>query len=231
MSMGYLTRLHVRRNAKTGRLVNMLRKHGETHPGSAHGLIWQVFKAPEGHPRDFLWREMEPGVFLTLSQRRPQVVDEIFAIEPPKDLAPVLEPGDHLRFSLRANAVVRVQRESDERTVKTVKNDIVQHEIDQLDRPVHAHERQEILERVGKEWIAEQGERGGFAPHLPTLAVNNYQRRRIGRGGRGAIRYATIDFEGVLAVTDPQEFIERVRLGFGASKAFGCGLMLIRRPW
>jgi CRISPR system Cascade subunit CasE len=33
----------------------------------------------------------------------------------------------------------------------------------------------------------------------------------------------------VLEVTEPQAFVAAVLRGFGKAKAFGCGLMLIRR--
>jgi CRISPR system Cascade subunit CasE len=38
-----------------------------------------------------------------------------------------------------------------------------------------------------------------------------------------------LDFEGVLEVTDPVRFLAALANGFGRARAFGCGLMLIRR--
>ena len=38
-----------------------------------------------------------------------------------------------------------------------------------------------------------------------------------------------LEFEGVLTVTSPAEFVAAVLQGFGRAKAFGCGLMLIAR--
>ena len=40
---------------------------------------------------------------------------------------------------------------------------------------------------------------------------------------------SNLDFEGQLEVTDPVVFLEKVKAGFGPQKAFGCGLMLLRR--
>jgi len=34
---------------------------------------------------------------------------------------------------------------------------------------------------------------------------------------------------GVVAVTDAAAFAAKVEMGFGRAKAFGCGLMLLRR--
>ena len=41
--------------------------------------------------------------------------------------------------------------------------------------------------------------------------------------------FSTLDFEGLLTVSDPGTFLSSIVRGFGAAKAYGCGLMLIRR--
>ena len=41
--------------------------------------------------------------------------------------------------------------------------------------------------------------------------------------------YSTLDFQGVLTVGDPDSLLPAIARGFGAAKAYGCGLMLIRR--
>jgi CRISPR system Cascade subunit CasE len=40
---------------------------------------------------------------------------------------------------------------------------------------------------------------------------------------------AVLEFAGVLTVRDPARFLAALAQGFGHAKAFGCGLMLIRR--
>ena len=47
--------------------------------------------------------------------------------------------------------------------------------------------------------------------------------------GRRRPRFGVLDLEGVIAVTDPALFLPKLVQGFGRAKAFGCGLMLIRR--
>ena len=41
--------------------------------------------------------------------------------------------------------------------------------------------------------------------------------------------FATMDFNGILDVRDPVKLLTGLAQGFGAAKAYGCGLMLIRR--
>jgi CRISPR system Cascade subunit CasE len=41
--------------------------------------------------------------------------------------------------------------------------------------------------------------------------------------------FGVLDISGVLEVHDPDRFLLRLAQGFGRARAFGCGLMLIRR--
>ena len=43
------------------------------------------------------------------------------------------------------------------------------------------------------------------------------------------LQFTTVDFSGQLAVTDPLAFVAALGSGIGRAKAFGCGLLLIRR--
>ena len=42
-------------------------------------------------------------------------------------------------------------------------------------------------------------------------------------------KFGILDLSGTLRVNDPAAFIARLGTGFGRARAFGCGLMLIRR--
>ncbi|WP_243641924.1 type I-E CRISPR-associated protein Cas6/Cse3/CasE [Rhodovulum steppense] len=42
-------------------------------------------------------------------------------------------------------------------------------------------------------------------------------------------QFGILDLEGRIEVTDPEALLARLARGFGRAKAFGCGLMLIRR--
>jgi CRISPR system Cascade subunit CasE len=59
--------------------------------------------------------------------------------------------------------------------------------------------------------------------------VDGYETLRLNRDGAAPIRFSRLDFQGVLRVDDPARFLTRLAAGFGRSRAFGCGLMLIRR--
>ena len=48
------------------------------------------------------------------------------------------------------------------------------------------------------------------------------------RGGREAT-FGVLDLRGRLTVRSPEVFVEALLAGFGRAKAYGCGLMLVRR--
>ncbi|NVN31737.1 type I-E CRISPR-associated protein Cas6/Cse3/CasE, partial [Endobacter medicaginis] len=73
-----------------------------------------------------------------------------------------------------------------------------------------------------------QGGEAGFEP-LGGVAVDGYERRRVPRASGPPAVFGVLDFDGELRVTDPARFLARLAGGFGRARAFGCGLMLIRR--
>ena len=62
-----------------------------------------------------------------------------------------------------------------------------------------------------------------------AVRVLGYHTLRIGRGGSAPMRVGVLDMEGVLEVRDPERFTAALCTGFGRARAFGCGLMLVRR--
>lgn len=105
-------------------------------------------------------------------------------------------------------------------------------------------------------WLARQGEAHGFRPappandgdradkpdggfvldHYGTVSLPHHRGKR-----EGEPRFGIFDMRGTLVVTDPDAFLAKLafkldapgqdpqRSGFGRAKAYGCGLMLIRR--
>ncbi len=220
----------------------------------AHQAIWRLFGGGAERPRDFLYRHDNRGgrlEFLVLAPREP-TGDEggLWRIEA-KQFAPRLLSGQRLGFRLRANPVVR-RGEGPAGSVRRGKrHDVVMNAKRRLregggPRPDEAT----LIYDAGLAWLKGQGERSGFrlaeavvetigADGLfeeqgrPAVRISGYRQHRIRRPGAGSpskeIRFSTLDLEGVLEVTNPSIFLERVTAGFGPQKAFGCGLMLLRR--
>ena len=226
----YLSRVRLKHSASVSALAPLLL--GEAGRGSAtrqpgHHLVWSLFADAPDRRRDFLWREMDTGVFLTLSARPPEDHHGLFEIAEPKPFTPVLEPEDRLRFSLRANPVIRRRDLSGSRSVK---HDVVMDALRTRPRDERAGHRRAAMEEQGFAWLHRQGAKAGFSVRSGEAGVDAYDRHRISRTeSQKPMSYSTLDFEGILTVTDPASFLQAIARGFGASKAYGCGLMLIRR--
>ncbi len=219
----YLSRLTLRQDpdmAAIGQLLNPA--HDGRRMDAHHRLIWAAFAGDPDAPRDFLWREMGQGGFLVLSTRQPGP-SPLF--DPPEvsAFAPALVPGDRLAFVLRANAT-RTVSETDGRKRH---RDVVMEALAPVARDQRAEARMELAQSAGSDWLAGQGARAGFA--VVCADVTAYRVLEPPGQGRRRPRFGVLDLEGVIEVTDPAAFLPRLVQGFGRAKAFGCGLMLIRR--
>lgn len=195
----------------------------QARASASHRLIWSLLGDGPDRRRDFLWREEADGRFLILSAREPPVGHPLFEVES-KPFAPALSAGDRLRFVLRANATLarsRPGRRGHPTGVATAA-------IKALSPHERAAQRHAAIAEAGRVWLARVGARTGFTPE-PGCAVDGDDHRRITRPRAHAIEIDVLDFEGALRVDDPSTFLAALCAGFGRSRAFGCGLMLIRR--
>lgn len=226
----YLSRARLKRDASVSSLAPLLlgtigRDGSARQPG--HHLVWSLFADDPNRRRDFLWRETAPGVFLILSARPPEDRHGLFEIAEPKPFTPALEAGDGLRFSLRANPVVR-RRDASRR--RSVKHDVVMDALRSIPEGGRAPHRLEVMREQGHAWLERQGAKAGFQIRPDAVRVDGYDQHRIlRRGAQRPMSYSTLDFEGILTVSDPDSFLAAIARGFGGAKSFGCGLMLIRR--
>ena len=227
MRTAFLSRISLRRDGSVMALARLLVPNGGAAPrhATAHHLLWSLFADSPDRRRDFLWREESAGRFYTLSSREPMDRHNLFIIES-KPFEPCLAPGDRLRFSLRANPVV--SRFSG-RDTRGVRHDVIMDALRHVPREERSDRRFSIAVEAGRAWLARQGQRHGFVPDS-NVAVDGYENLRLPRPGRERpLVFSTVDFDGVLTVTDPEAFLAQLFVGFGRARAFGCGLMLIRR--
>ncbi len=85
-----------------------------------------------------------------------------------------------------------------------------------------------------EEWLRDKGKKNGFVIATDQkqkrlkFQAEGYRWHPIPRKGRSA-GFSSADFEGVIKVTDPMQFINALYKGIGSAKAFGCGLMMVKR--
>ena len=222
----FLSRIRLRQDASVGALAKLLVP--DNAPGrrdASHRLIWSVFTDSADRRRDFLWREEAPGRFLALSARPPEDTHNLCEIDW-KPFEPALSVGDHLGFSLRANPTVARSTGPGQRGKR---HDVVMDALHKLPRGERASERLGAVVAAGRAWFARQGEARGFAP-IDEAAVDGYETMRIPRANRNKpAEFGVLDISGRLEVRDPAVFLASLSQGFGRARAFGCGLMLIRR--
>ncbi|EDQ0639742.1 type I-E CRISPR-associated protein Cas6/Cse3/CasE [Salmonella enterica subsp. diarizonae] len=182
-----------------------------------HQWLWKLF--PGGKERQFLYRREElQGAFrfFVLSQERP-AESAIFDVQC-RPFAPELSVGQILRFTLRANPTIcKAGKRHDllmeaKRQVKTQPDS----------RDIWTYQQQAALE-----WLSRQGEQNGFS--LREASVDAYRQQQIRREkSRQMIQFSSVDYAGVLVVNNPVLFLQRLVQGYGKSRAFGCGMMLIK---
>jgi CRISPR system Cascade subunit CasE len=195
--------------------------------GAAHALVWSLFADDRDRRRDFLWRQTRPGEFLILAARSPADPHGLFDLDY-KPFAPALHSGQRLRFDLRANPVVSVPKERGRRGKR---KDVITHALSQIDPGKRAAMREETTREASAAWLTGKGAAAGFRIDPEELRLDGEEWVRIPRreGRNAALTFLALTFAGVLQVDDPARFLAALLSGFGAAKAYGCGLMLIRR--
>ena len=226
----YLSRVRLRRTAQINALLPLLLEGNPGKRDPDHHLMWYLFAEEDGtRERDFLWRRTGGGAYLILSARPPQDALDLFRIDEPKPFELDLPVGAKLRFMLRACPVVQRRKPGADR--KTVKHDVVMDALRAHASGERSAQREAIVQREGAAWLDRQAEGRGFAVDRSEVTAEGYRQMRVARGRRRVpMRFSSLDLSGILTVQDSGLLLKAITRGFGAARAFGCGLMLVRRP-
>ena len=228
----FISRLRLSRSPSIAAMQAVLEPDDPaTRKDTNHRLLWSVFAGDPDRKRDFLWRDEGRGQFTALSRRKP-VHSPFF--EPPdvKDFTPILAPGDVLSFALRTNATrtVKSNDTAPNGRPKRKHRDVVMDALHPIAAESRAEHRMSLANKAGTAWLERQGEVHGFAVQrcaaedYSVVTLPGYKGRR-----KGQPQFGILDLSGKLEVRDPDAFLSKISSGFGRARAFGCGLMLIRR--
>lgn len=198
-----------------------------------HQALWTLFDTNPDATRDFLYRQvLENGriKYYVLSERMPCDKSGMWLVDTPKPYSPCLKESQKLFFMLRVNPIITVTSADG----KKQRHDAVMHEKKRIGfQELPKNKRpllQQLVQDCGIRWLQARAENNGFAFSPDAVIADGYQQHQSrAKKQKAAIRYSTLDFQGNLTVTDPERFNNALLSGIGKSKAFGCGLMLVRR--
>lgn len=188
-----------------------------------HSLIWSLFSSGGDEPRDFLYRQIDPGHFITVARRAPANELGLWEVQS-KDYAPELRSGQLLRFVLRANPAVSVKAPGASRGKRA---DAIMHAKWKLSQ----EERKDFCgaEEAALGWLLARGRTIGAEFDRDRCSATGYQQIFVRKpGSRKPVTFSEIEYEGVLTVTDPARITAALYNGVGKAKAYGCGLILVR---
>ena len=221
-----------------------------------HQLLWQLFpgyteswtqqpsKVKESLQRPFLYREETNPQgfpeFYVLSENPPDTQGTPFNCQP-KRYEPKLSVGDRLAFKLRVNPVIT---QVDEKGTRK-RHDVLMHakhkvSAEGLSPERLTAEKKLAAEQAAQAWIshpkrlAEWGIQLESQPEIESYTQHRLARKKVPSGERKnekgrPIRYSSVDYHGLLTVTDPERFLQVLYKGVGKSKGFGCGMWMVRR--
>lgn len=205
---------------------------------ASHQLLWQLFT--EQQQRNFLFREEQSNgltsqrgmpEYLVLSQTAPELNSELFHIET-KLFAPKLNEGDQLAFRLRANPTVS-SKAGDATGKRGQRHDVMMHakksaQAEGITDPIVLKQQ---MEQAALDWLVKDERAAALGARFDAQpAVMAYSQHQTSKQAQQpVISYSAVDYEGVLTVIEPELLLNQIATGIGRAKAFGCGLMLLRR--
>ena len=198
-----------------------------------HQALWRLFDDDPDASRDFLYRQVNDYgriTYYVVSKRVPADPTGLWRIDPPKRYDPQIATGQQLFFMLRANPVVTVTTPSG----KQQRHDVVMQAKRRTDyRKLPRAARPplpQLVQQSSIDWLRARMARNGFSIEPGQVVADGYQQHssRI-KKQRRHVRYSSVEFRGMLTVADIERFRDALFTGIGKSRAFGCGLLLIRR--
>jgi CRISPR system Cascade subunit CasE len=202
-------------------------KLGANGAYASHQLLWQLFT--EQKERNFLYREeMTAGglpQFFVLSETRPVINNALFNVQT-KSFDPQLSAGRRLAFKLRVNPTVCLKNEEG----KSKRHDVLMNAKYQFKESgsTNQDEVKLLMDEAAHQWIAHPKRLEQWGIELGALPDIECYTQHKSLKKKHRVQFSSVDFQGVLTVSNPAVFWEQYKKGFGRAKAMGCGLMLIR---
>lgn len=196
-------------------------------PGGAydiHQFVWKTFDDPDLKTRNFLYRlDADPKPTLYVVSDRPMVnVPDGWRLRT-TPYAPQPEAEEVLAFRLRANATVNRSQANGTRAAG--RHSVVADAL--RDNPASW---QDAMRDAYRAWFERKGTLHGFEVVERFEVADHRQVTTRAKRAERKLQFDQGDLHGLIRVTDPVKFRDALLQGIGRSRAFGCGLMMVRRP-
>ncbi len=227
-------------------------------PYAMHQWLWKFFPDRDGQSRDFIFRhqavEKIPR-FYVVSQHRPVSFSEAWQVQS-RSYDPQLPKGQRLSFHLCANPVVSKKSATGKSlrhdvVMQAKKQILLEHGLGPKakwrDIPI-GEDKPALYDLVQQHcvtWLQSRASNHGF--EVITATVDAYRQHKTNKkgfqsssidlfddqnvtdNGTSVIKFSSVDFLGELRVTDDELFRQVLFNGLGHAKAFGCGMLLVKR--
>lgn len=184
------------------------------NPYEIHKVLWKLFPENAQAERDFLFHmeksDRTGAVILMQSARKPEIFCNEAKILGCKEYQLALQKDQQLRFLLVANPVKTINDENG-RTTNT--GDLKKCRV-----PLIHDEEQ-------RDWLSRKLKPGAVPGELFIDPRHPLYFRKSGMAGK----IKPVVFQGILKVAEPEALVQSIQNGIGPAKAFGCGLMLVKR--
>jgi CRISPR system Cascade subunit CasE len=163
--------------------------------------------------------------FFVLSKTPPDKHHVLFATQS-KEFNPKFYKGQRLAFKLRVNPTVCLKNESG----KSKRHDVLMHAKYQARQEGITSQNQIklLMDEAAKNWITNQKRLDEWGVTLDALPdIECYSQHKSEKKNH-TVKFSSVDYQGILTITDPKRFSAQYEKGFGRAKAMGCGLMLVR---
>jgi CRISPR system Cascade subunit CasE len=202
----------------------LLRENAATDGG--HRLLWTLFardSTAAASTRLFLYRRVDDRTYMIVSEAPPHDAHKLWQLGPkPYDPRPVM--GERYRFILRANPAMAISQDNR----KSLRVDAVMHAKRQAKASGKDWQREDEA-AAALAWLHKREDAIGVRFAREACHVRDYVQGRVPRKDAAPARFSTVDFEGAFEVVDSAKLVTALFSGIGKARAFGCGLMLIRR--
>lgn len=190
-----------------------------------HREMYRIMLSPDDKQRDFLYRATgsKTPQALILSEDAPRDRHGLWSVES-KPYEIDANVGDVFDFDIRLNPTVAKSGRSRHggQSSRSQKVDVVEVELREARETSESISRDAIVQRAVSRWL---GERPRLGFEVVDLIASQHTVRKL----QGARTIATVDVTGSLRVVDVESFKQSALGGVGRGRAFGCGLLLLKR--